>query len=150
MERYVYICDGDSSQYFNDNTPYKFKVQLKTPLNFDGYWKVSLRELSLKQDSKLRGKDVSNTLFIYSNICKESILNGSEYALLRRVDRSSRTSWQYIFESPFYLPLKRNEFQELEFVIKTADGKNASFIASPVYITLHFKRYPFYSNYESV
>lgn len=88
MERYVYICDGDSSQYFNDNTPYKFKVQLKTPLNFDGYWKVSLRELSLKQDSKLRGKDVSNTLFIYSNICKESILNGSEYALLRRVDRS--------------------------------------------------------------
>lgn len=40
--------------------------------------------------------------------------------------------------------------QELEFAIKTADGEFASFINSPVYITLHFKRYPFYPNYESI
>ena len=38
MERYVFVKDDESSHTFTDNRPYMFKVQLKLPLNFDGYW----------------------------------------------------------------------------------------------------------------
>lgn len=84
MERYVYIKDNESNLYFIDNKPYHFKVRLQLPLNFDGYWKVALCEINFSRDTKIRKTHVDDTVFIYSNICKESIVNGGEYSLLRR------------------------------------------------------------------
>jgi hypothetical protein len=150
MDRYVYIRDDESNLYFTENKPYHFKVQLKFPLKFDGFWKVALCEIHFNRDTKIRKINVDDTVFIYSNICKESIVRGGEYSVLRKVSSKSKTEWSNIFDTPFYLPLTKNEFQELEFVIKTTDGELASFINSPVHITLHFKRYPFYSSYESI
>ena len=150
MERYVYLQDSDSIQIFKDNMPYKFQVQINHPLTFEGYWKVALTEVCLQRNPKMRAKKTENTLFIYSDVCKESIVKGGEYGLLRRIDSNTKSGWQYIFDSPIYLPLKKTEFQELEVSIKTEDNEFASFLTSPVYLTLHFKRYPFYFNYESV
>ncbi len=150
MERFVFVTDSESSHVFTDNMPYHFKVQLKLPLHFDGYWTVSLREISIQTANKKISQISKTTLFIYSNICKESIVNGGEHALLRRIDKNGVNSWKYVFDSPFYLPLQKSEIQELEFVIKTGDGDFASFVSSPLYLTLHFKRHPFYPNYESI
>ena len=149
-ERYVFIQDNDSIDIFKDNIPCKFKVQLNIPSNFEGYWKVALCEISLQRNRKIKRKKSDNTLFIYSNISKESIVKSGEHALLRRINQSASFEWQYIFDNPFYLPLKRSEFQEIEFIIKTSDDELASFLASPVFLTLHFKRYPFFSSYESI
>jgi hypothetical protein len=107
-------------------------------------------EISLQTDSIVKKKDLEQTLYIYSNICKETIVNGSEHSLLRRIEQNNERSWNYVFDTPFYFPLNRSEFQEIEFDIKTSNGDFATFISSPVHITLHFKRYPFYSNYESL
>ena len=64
MERYVYSQDTDSDQIFSDNTPFNFKTQLNSPLNFEGYWKVALTEISLQMDSKKHLKTSDNTFFI--------------------------------------------------------------------------------------
>lgn len=144
----MYIQDDDSNSIFKDNTPYKFKVQLNFPLTFEGSWKVSLCEISFS--SKFRSKDTSDTIYIYSNICKESIVKCGEYSLLRRVKKNVKNSWQYIFDSPFYLPLKKTEFQDIEFVIKTDNDELASFLVAPLYLTLHFKYFPFNQTYESI
>lgn len=150
MELYVHISDSESNNIFNDNRSYHFKVQLKLPLHFDGYWKVALCEISIHPDPNVKKKDLSDHLFIYSNICQESIVNGVKQTLLRRIEKNTRDSWNYVFDSPFYFPLKKSEIQELEISIKTADGELASFVTSPVHLTLHFKRYPFYPSYESI
>ena len=151
MERYLYIRDNESNHLFPENKPYHFKIQLKYPLKFDGFWKVALCEVYTTRDLKSRTKSTNtSTLYLFSNVCKESIVNGEEYAVLRRFENSTKNKWIYIFNTPFYLPLKKTDIQELEFIIKTADGELASFIDSPVHITLHFKRYPFYPNYESI
>ena len=46
MERYVFVRDNESNNIFVDHKPYRFRVQLKLPLHFDGYWKVALKEIS--------------------------------------------------------------------------------------------------------
>ena len=117
---------------------------MKSPLIFDGHWEVALCELSFKEDSKAIGNNMDSTLFIYSNICKESVVNVGDYSLLRRIDKNVTVGWQYVFDFPFYLPVKKSEFHQLEFVIKTRNGNLASFLLSPLFIALHFKRYPFY------
>lgn len=150
MERYVFVRDSESNHIFTENKPYNFKVQLKLPLSFNGYWKVALCEISIKTDPKARRKTVDNTLFIYSNVCKESVVDGGERPLLRRIEKNEENGWNYVLESPFYLPLNRSEFQEIDFSIKTVENEYASFVSSPVHLTLHFKRYPFYPKYESI
>ena len=143
----MFVRDSESNHIFTDNTPYKFKIQLKRPLRFEGHWKIALCEISLLQiELSLKKKDIYDTLFIYCDLCKDSIVDGGEQALLRRVDKSDqRKRWIYVFESPFYLSLNKSEFQEIEFTIKTVNGEYASFITSPTHLTLHFRRYPFYS-----
>lgn len=104
----MYIRNNESNHYFTDNKPYHFKIQLPFPLIYDGYWKVALCEIHLTRDSKAHNKSSDNTLFIYSSICKESVVNEGEHALLRKVSSNSRNRWQYIFDSPFYWSLKKN------------------------------------------
>jgi len=111
---------------------------------------VALTEISIQTASKKRNKPHEDTLFIFSNICKESTLNGGKHALLRRIEKNDNNSWKYVFSTPFYLPVNKSEIQEIDFYIKTESGDFASFINSPVYLTLHLKRYPFYSQYESI
>lgn len=150
MEFYIFVRDSEISHSFTENTPYQFRIQLKLPLTFDGYWKVALCEISLQSNSKARKKDIDNTLCIYSNICKESVVDGGEHAFLMRKEKNGVNSWNYVFDSPFYFPLKQLEFQKIEFDIKTVNGDIASFVSLPKHLTLHFKRYLFYPKYESI
>ena len=144
MGYYVYIRNDESNHYFKDNTPCKFKVQFKLPLTFDGYWKVALSEIKFTTNQK----NSEDTLFIYSSICKESVINGGEHPILRQVNKNMKQSWQHIFDTPFYLPLKNSEIYDIDFDIKTTSGQLASFITSPLYLTLHFKK--FHSDYEYI
>jgi len=145
MDHYIFVTDIDSNSIFKDNNPYQFKVQFPRAIQLDGNWKVALTEIDLESN-----KPDDNTLLIYSNICKESIVNGGEYSLLRRIQKNGKKRWQYQFSFPFYFPVKKFELHEIEFVIKTSNGELATFLSSPTYVTLHIKQYPFYMQYESL
>ena len=82
MKRYLYIRSGESTAYFSDNKVYRFKVHLSLPLSLNGNWRVALTEFRAVEDYKSKLKSV-DVLYIYSDICKESIVHGVEQPLLR-------------------------------------------------------------------
>lgn len=152
MDRYVYIKSDDSNSYFSNNKVFRFKVHFKLPLLLHGFWKVGLTELHVKVDKQmlLPKKSVDEALYVFTNICKESIVNCEEQPLLRRLEPTSKQGWNYMFDTVIYLPVKRKEILEFEVYIKGEDGTFASFLKSPLHMTLHFKQYPFYNDYESL
>lgn len=150
MEYFVYLNSNDSNALFPDNEVHKFKIHLKTPLILDGFWKIGLLEFDTR-DSKRKSKTNSEQfLYLYSNICKDSIVKGEEKPLLRCLKKNVKDGWTYCFEHPIYLTVKRNLVTEMEFDIKDSNDEHASFLNEPVTLTLHLKQYPFYTQYESI
>lgn len=147
MDRYIYVQSDESDGYFSDNRTYKFKVHLNTPLTLHGFWKVALLEFQAREKVKTKAAE---SLYVYTDICKESIVHGEEKALLRRMEKNKKSEWDYIFDTPFYLPVKKKDLREFELYIKTADGTFPSYLTKPLNLTLHLKQYPFFSEYGSL
>lgn len=151
MDRYLYVQSNRSDDFYSDNEPYRFKVHLHMPLTLPGYWRVGLVELHAEQLSKSRSKSSEDkTLYIYSDVCSGSIVDGREQSLLRCVDPNTTNGWNYTFDHVFYLPVTTKQLTEFEVYIKDSKGGNASFLKEPLRMVLHFKPYPFYSDYESI
>ena len=146
MEHYVYIKSDESDLYFPENKVYKFKVHLSTPLYFPGVWKVGLVEFEAGRGKSRLPTKGDGAVYVFTNICKSSILDGAEKPVLRRLPMNEKNGWSYIFDSPIYLPISKKELIEFEVYIKTDDDSFATYLNSPAYLTLHFKRYPFYSD----
>ena len=142
MERYLYIRSDESTAYFSDNKVYRFKVHLSLSLSLNGIWRLALAEFRTVEDSKSKLKSV-DVLYIYSDICKESIVHGVEQPLLKRLVKNKRKSWEYLLETLYYLPVKKKELREFQIYIKAADGTFASDLKEPLHLTLHLKQYPF-------
>lgn len=147
MDHFVYIRSDECDDYFKDNKPYQFKIHLKAPLVLKGFWTVGLVEFFCKINSKSKTEDV---LYVFCNFCKESILNGELKPLLRRLPSTKKNQWIYSFDATFYRPVVKKEVYEMEFNIRTAAGELASFLDQPLMLTLRFKSYPFYIDYESL
>ena len=81
MDRYLYVQSDESNTFFNDNTTTRFRVQLKFPLYLPGLWKVALVEFHATEKAKSTQK-ADDGIYIYSDLCKDSILFGEERPLL--------------------------------------------------------------------
>lgn len=149
MDRYVYVSSDESDSYFPENEVYKFKVHLESPLFLTGFWKVGLVEFRAKQ-SKSKLIKTNGPLYIFTDLCKESIVNGVQQPLLRRLEKNVKDGWSHLLDPVIYLPVKRKELLEFEVYIKNEDESLPSFLQSPLHLTLHFKRYPFYADYEAI
>jgi hypothetical protein len=108
-----------------------FKVHLNTLLTFNGVWKVGLLEFEAAKVKTTKGKG-DEALYVFTNICKESVLQGMEQPLLRRLQSNAKSGWSYVIEWVIYLPLKVRDRTEFEVYIKTSDGGVPSFLASPL------------------
>jgi hypothetical protein len=140
-DKYIYVKSDESDEYFLDNKPYKFKVHLKTPLFLYGKWKVALVQFHATE-SEITKAD--HGLYVYSDLCKESILYGEERPLLRRLEKSSEGRWDYMIDTPFYVPVTKQELRDIEIYIKREHNEDASELMKPLYLTLHLKQYPFF------
>ena len=106
--------------------------------------------MSKKQLNKPKAKIQTDiVLDLYSNICKESMVNGEEQPLLRRIEQNNSSGWSYIFDTVIYIPVKRRENYEFEVIIKADDETIPTFLLQPARLTLYFKRYSFYADYET-
>ena len=83
-----------------------------------------------------------NYSYIYSNVCGESIIEGINAPLLRRV--VTNTNKNKIFTSLYYIPVVKGEFNEIEIQIKNEKGALANYLKEPVTLLLHFRAFPFY------
>lgn len=95
-------------------------------------------------------KKDDDAIYVFTNICKDSILMVQKKTLLRRLQMNDKNGWSYIFDNPIYIPVRRKELIEFEVYIKAVDDLFATFLESPSYLTLHFKRYPFFTDADSV
>ncbi len=136
-DRFIYVQSDESDSYFSDNSAYRFKVHLKTPLTLHGFWKVALVEFHVTEKA-------GTALYIYTDLCKESIVHGEEKALLRRLEKNKKSEWVYTIQTAFYLPVKKKELREFEICIKLDDGEYPAYLRNPLNLTLHLKPYPFF------
>lgn len=67
------------SIYFPQNKPYDFKVHLLKPLNLTGKWMMSLVDFSTETSALIH-----EHIYLYCDICGDSIIDGSMHPLLRR------------------------------------------------------------------
>lgn len=144
MDRYLYVQSDESDAYFDDNTSTRFRVQLKFPLYLPGVWKVALVEFHASEKSKST-KKAEEGLYIYADLCKDSIVYGEERPLLRRFEKSDKSKWNYILDTPYYVPVTRTELREFEVYIKGERDEEVTHLVKPVHLTLHFKHYPFWA-----
>ena len=142
MEHYIYIKSNESDEYFEDNKTYRIKVQLSLPLYLPGSWKVALVDFHASEKTRNKSK-ADDGIYIYSDLCKESIVYGEERPLLRRLEKNAKGKWDFIFDNPFYVPVKKKEVRVFQIYIKRESDDFATELIKPVYLTLHLKRYPF-------
>ena len=139
-DRYIYLQSNESNEYFSENQTGHFNVQLKAPLYLDGSWKVALVNFHASEKTKSKA---SNGLYIYSDICGESIVKGEARPLLRRLEKNKKNGWDFTLDTPYYVPVRRKEIREIEIHIKQEDDTTASDLVKPLRQPLHLKRYPF-------
>ena len=138
MSLYVILGSNNSLNYFPHNKPYRFRSQLNAPLNMNGMWKVALVEADISSSISK-----TDTVYLHSSICDDSIVNGQSEPLIRRLMASSTGNWSTILESPYYIPVKISEIYDVDIYITDEKGDLASFINQPSTVTLHFKAFPF-------
>ena len=136
----VYIRSDESNAYFPENKPWHFKVHLKSPLVLNQKSTVALLEIEASASKPRTLYKTNTTLFVYSDICRESVLNGEKKTILRRISMSKMNKWQHIFSLPIYLSVAEHEIYEFEMYIRDLNGNYATFLQDPVLITLHFQQ----------
>ena len=128
---YYMICRSDQNlDYYPDNKPCNFKIKLRQNIELNGFWKIALTEITLGEGNK---KD--DTLYIYSNICGESFINGVNLPLLRRVVVNNNRNT--IFTSSYYVPVVKSEISEIEFKLENEKGEAANHIKNPITLVVH-------------
>jgi hypothetical protein len=143
MDKYLFVQSNESNVFFIDNTTSRFRVQLKFPLSPPGVWKGALVEFHATATSKSDIK-ADDGLYIYTDLCTGSIVDGEERPLLRRLEKSTKSKWDYILETPYYHRVTKSEIREFEIHIKGEQEAKVSHLAKPVHLTLHLKPYPFW------
>ena len=135
------LSSNDSSDYFENNTPANFMVQLNRQLQFDGYWVVALTEFSTNSWTSDKTSDV----YVCCDVCQESFFGTKELPLLRRVFLGSVKENNTVYTTPYYVPMKVGQMQQIRVYITDRDGNLVSFLDGPVNVTLHFKKFPYVS-----
>lgn len=139
MSIYITMSSNKCLEYFPQNKSYTFKSHLSTPLLLEGTWKIALVEADIACTISK-----SDAIYLYSDICGESILDGEQRPLLRILPATSMGNWLTVVETPFYVPIKNKNIYDIDIYITTERNNLASFLDQPSTITLHLKSFPFF------
>ena len=133
------MSSDKSLEFFPHNKPCTFKSHLSAPLLLEGTWRIALVEADIACSLSK-----SDAIYLYSDICGESIVDGEQQPLLRRIPATSVGNWLTVVETPFYVPIKNNNIYDIDINITTVQGDLAAFLDQPSTITLHLKSFPFF------
>lgn len=142
MSIYMVFNSDKHSIYFPQNKPYDFKVHLIKPLNLTGKWMVSLVDFSTETSALIH-----EHIYLYCDICGDSIIDGSMHPLLRRFWCTGVNSgFSVTFPDMHYKSVSKTVVEDIHFYIKDVNENVVSFLHQPVSLTLHLKPYPFWTN----
>ena len=111
---------------------------MSTPLVLNGFWKVAVVEVNISSNLSK-----TESIYLNSSICEESIVEGEKQPLLRRVMSVDTGNWNTIYQLPHYVPVKTNEIFDIDVYRTNSRNEFASFINHDTTVTLHFKAFPF-------
>lgn len=101
---------------------------------------VLTRKLGLDSESPAYLDQGLTSLFIYCDIVKPQIVGDTTAPLLRCISvEEAGEEVNLIFDSPYYLSLSRDCFQDVFVYIRTDTGEAPSFNFGRVILTLHIK-----------
>ena len=125
---YVHLFSGDAT-----TRPESFHSELPEALLLAGAWEVALCQL---QVPKVKSK--TSSLFLFSDICDNSIVGTRRLPLLRRTPLPRRGEVEiYHFQ---YVPVRLQQLRRIQVHINTTIDDPASFDIGPASCTLHFKK----------
>ena len=141
------LRSSDDATLF-DNKPYDFNVQLDKQTPIEGNWVVALTEIKVNYTGTT--KQVKD-LYVYTNVCTGSIVGKSKKPLIRRVhidtnntSKTSKTlSSNVVFDTPYYVPVRMKDLDQIRIYIKDEKDADCSFIDGETCATLHSKRFLF-------
>ena len=128
----------NSPLFHPSNQPGSFRVHLPQPLDLKGVWTVSLLEFTINTgQTKYYG---TPEIFVYSDICEDTIVGERKLPLLRRVYLDKQN---IIYQNPYEVPIELRQFQDVHVYIRDAKNAPASFLSGEVTVTLLLRRLPF-------
>ncbi len=82
------------------------------------------------------------SLFVYCSLVEDSIVGDSRVPLLRSVPVKGRygETIREVFQQAMYMPVRTNNFDQIEISINTEDGQLVPFNSGVSSVTLHFRR----------
>lgn len=137
MEKYIFVRSSESREFYPENRPYDFKIHLDNTLDLHGYWKIGIAEfftLSSTQKTvidKSTSKHVTTfyhkSLFVYSDVCDFSSVNGHQEPLLRVIQSDPSYGWNDKSFPVYYIPLKVTKLSNLHLYLRDDTGSLATF-----------------------
>lgn len=128
MSQYCVFRSWDSPEYFPENQSHSFKILITTPLNKTGNCKIALSEFC--SDTDLNGHE----LYIYCNVCSETIVGGSRKSLLRWIP--SNREYAVKLQTLIYIPIIIRDINVIHFEVRDKYDKPALFLTSPVTLSV--------------
>lgn len=130
------VRSNDNIGLFPSNVPHDFKIQLLHTLYLKGTWSIALREFTTTSWS---GENLPDDVYIYSNLCDDTIVGNVEEPLLKRVYLGEHAKTNHIFWDPVYVPVRLGQVEQVRMYIKDKSGNPASFLDGTVTCELHLK-----------
>jgi hypothetical protein len=149
MSMRMVLRSSDDRELFG-NTAHDFKVQLDKQTLLNEHLVVALTEINL---GYIGTSKIIKDLYVYSNVCKDTIVGKSETSLLRthinkdstnqiKIQQKSTLITNLIFDTAYYVPVHTGELDQIYVYIKDEHGQECSFLNRQACVVLHFKRFP--------
>lgn len=146
-EFYITVLSDASSNTFPTNSLPSFQVQLAQSIKLErDQWEVGLCEISYSKGAVSTANETKNPggkelVFVYCDIIKPQLIGDAYVKCLRIIQFPEKTAY-HNFQTIYYLPVEKTEFQVISVEITTKTGELAKLTASkkPTMLVLHFKK----------
>ena len=126
----------------------KFNDNINEVFGFTSKEFVGFQDKTYSSDIKVMARiNNINFLYIYSDICQYQIVGDTEAPLIQVVSAIENNSEFYIekiFDSPHYIPLARNNLENITIDIRDDLGNPIQFDTGRVVVKLHFRKRNYY------
>lgn len=135
MDFFITLRSSDSKNFYPLNNTNRFILQLDEQIYLNGQWKVGLVDFAMS-----KALNAAREIYIFSDICGNSIVGGTRTRLLRRFFLKRRQN-DVVFSNPMYINVITHNFHSIQIDLKTREGLDIAFAPDTVItVVLHFKK----------
>ena len=122
---YLYIKSDDSLQFYPQNTPNDFTVELPEIINLKGKWAIALLDIYIKDT-------LTDPIYILTDICEQSVQNGNLNPILKVIYPDC-----VHFSNLHYIPVKVSSLKRISIYIRGGSTGKDPILTNIVNLSLH-------------